>query len=391
MEPIKIKTSRITKKVLWQIYAFAFVVLIGTITTSHYIADWTVKKQEQYASVINISGRQRMLSQRITGLLSKALLTSNLSERNLRILVVDQAIALMDESHQLLTDTNQEIMTPAIRAIYFAPDSKLDSQVKTYLSEARRLRDLATAGEAVDPADIKHFADQGFGPLLKQLDKAVIQYQYDSQIKLNSLRQLNIGLWLFTIVVICLELLFIFRPLARRLDETQKKLEDIGHTDPLTGCWNRRALMSSGDMMWSLARRQGRSLSVIICDIDKFKRINDTYGHLIGDEAIKAFVQTCLEELRQYDLFGRVGGEEFIIILPDTDTSLATTVAERIRKTQELKTVETDGLSLKMTASFGVAEIGPEDKTLQSLIDLADQALYSAKENGRNRVEVFTR
>lgn len=391
MESIKIETSRITKKALWIVYAIAFLLLIGSITTSHFVADRIVQKQNLYASVIDISGRQLMLSQRITGLIVETFLLPNSLERNLLIHRIDQSIDLMDESHRSLTDNGHEAVTEATTQLYFSSASNIDSQVMAFLTEARRLRNLAANEQQANPSELRLFAEQGFSYLLPQLNSVLEHYQLDAEEKLTGLRQLNIGLWLFTLGVICLELLMIFRPLIRRLDEMQRELESIGHTDPLTGCWNRSALMKDGNMMWSLSRRQNRSFSVIICNIDNFKRINDTYGHGIGDEAIIEFAQTCLEGLRDSDLYGRVGGEEFIIILPYTETSGAAAVAERIRKAQEVKTVDTQGVSFKMTASFGVAKIGPDDNTLQSLIDLAYQALYSAKENGRNRVEVFTR
>lgn len=334
-----------------------------------------------------------MLSQRIAGIIVQAFLEKGSAERNARITMVDDAIKLMSESHLFLvgrgaknTDT---VMSEATSVIYFGSAKNLDQKVKAYLTEAKALRNAAVDGRNVNRVRISAFADTGFGSLLHLLDSAVNQYQEDAEAKLSNLRTLNVGLWMFTIAVILLELALIFRPLARRLDEAQQELEDIAHTDPLTGCWNRRALMKSGEMLWSLAKRQDRPLSVIICDIDNFKRINDAYGHGIGDEAIKVVAQTCIDALRQYDVFGRFGGEEFVLILPDTEESGAKLVGERIRRSLEEKIISAENVSFKMTASFGTATIREQDNSLQALIDRADQALYAAKENGRNQVEAW--
>lgn len=331
-----------------------------------------------------------MLSQRITGLIAEAFLERDAAERQARIALVDDSIQTMEEAHQLLTgrsDTEiKSVMTDGIRGIYFGEEINLDIKVSNYISEAKLLRDLAADGVIPDLSRVQVFADNGFGDLLSSLDSAVSQYQKDAEEKLNRLKGLNFSLWLFTISVILIVIFWILKPLARRLDEVQQDLEEIAHTDPLTGCWNRRALMKSGDMLWSLAKRQERTLSVIICDIDRFKRINDTYGHSVGDHAIKEFALTCIDALRQYDVLGRFGGEEFVLILPDSDQTGATVVAERIRRALEAKTVASEGFEFQMTASFGTATLIEDDLSLQGLIDRADQALYAAKAGGRNRV-----
>jgi diguanylate cyclase (GGDEF)-like protein len=387
---MKVQSSRIAKKTIWRIYAIAISILVATVSSSHLLADWIVTQQEQYASIINISGRQRMLSQRINGLIAESFRQTDAAERNTRIEMVDKSIDLMAQSHTILTGRGDQdvssVMSPSVSAIYFDGDIMLDQKVTAYIAKARELRDIAVNGQQPDSKELGEFASLGFGELLVDLDRAVNEYQKDAEAKLDSLRNLNVGLWCFTLLVILLELALIFRPLARRLDEAQRELEDIAHTDPLTGCWNRRALLQSGEMMWSIAKRHKHPLSVVICDIDKFKNINDTYGHGVGDEALRVFVQTCLDALRAHDILGRFGGEEFVLILPETNEEGARNAAERIRKTIEAEVIEAEGSSFSMTSSFGTATLIDEDQTLQSLIDRADSALYTAKETGRNKV-----
>jgi diguanylate cyclase (GGDEF)-like protein len=387
---MKVQSSRIAKKTIWRIYVIAISILVATVSSSHILADWIVTQQEQYASIINISGRQRMLSQRINGLIAESFRQTDEAERKNRIVMVDESIDLMAQSHTILTGRgNQDVssvMSPSVSAIYFDGDIMLDQKVTAYIAKARELRDLAANGQQADGKDLGEFASLGFGDLLVDLNRAVSAYQNDAEAKLDSLRNLNVGLWCFTLLVILLELVLIFRPLARRLDEAQRELEDIAHTDPLTGCWNRRALLQSGELMWSMAKRHNHPLSVVICDIDKFKAINDTYGHGVGDAALRIFVQICLNALRAHDILGRFGGEEFVLILPETGEEGARNAAERIRKTIEAEIIDAEGSSFSMTSSFGTATLNDADQTLQSLIDRADSALYNAKKTGRNKV-----
>lgn len=123
-------------------------------------------------------------------------------------------------------------------------------------------------------------------------------------------------------------------------------------------------------------------------DIDHFKTVNDTYGHAMGDTTLKTFAQTCQEELRTSDLFGRIGGEEFALLLMETDMGTACTVAERIRgRVEEMELFTKDARPMHITTSIGVAELRLKAETVSDLMIRADQALYNAKNLGRNRVE----
>ncbi len=390
-----IPSSRVSKATLWRTYFVALLILTGTITASHFLTDWVVRMQEQHASVINISGHQRMLSQRITGLIVKANLEAQI-KNELRQEDIEHIIASinrMQGSHDKLmgrtTFDRRPTMSDGIQALYFGGERGLAERVDEFLEQARLLVAQIVVHEEIDHEVIDSFSDDGFGGLLGELDAAISQYQRDAESILAQLRTLNVALWVATLVIIFLELFFIFRPLTRRIDSAQDALEAVARTDPLTGCWNRRALMQAGETMWSLARRQERPLSTIICDIDKFKGINDAYGHGIGDEAIKFFAQVCLDALRQYDVLGRFGGAEFVLILPDTKEEDAAQVAERIRAGFESKTIEAEGVSFQMTASFGVAALSHQDDMLHAIIDRAERALYVAKGSGRNRVEIW--
>jgi len=159
------------------------------------------------------------------------------------------------------------------------------------------------------------------------------------------------------------------------------------YIDPLTQTRNRGALLNSFSREWELARRHGTPLSVIMVDVDRFKSINDTHGHDAGDAALREVAASLKDRVRASDIVFRYGGEEFVILLSNTDCEGATQLAERIRQTLENKPIAIGSRStLYVTASLGAATLRG-DETPEALLHRADQAMYRAKRSGRNRVE----
>ena len=169
---------------------------------------------------------------------------------------------------------------------------------------------------------------------------------------------------------------------ARLYDEVHQ----LAVTDELTGMFNRRGLFQFGQREFERALRFQRPLAAIMLDIDFFKRINDTYGHPIGDRVLRALAECCRDNLRTIDVIGRYGGEEFFILLPETDLEGALLVAERLRQSISQATVNFGREQLHVTVSLGVTALTPESPNLAALIERADQAEYQAKQAGRDRV-----
>jgi len=167
----------------------------------------------------------------------------------------------------------------------------------------------------------------------------------------------------------------------------QEELERLANFDSLTGLYNRRAILRRLDEEIKHANRYREELSLSMVDIDHFKKVNDQYGHLTGDDVLEKLATLLRQNIRGPDSVGRYGGEEFIIILSKADLSAALVVAERIRKAIEMAEMkDSEGSVFGITVSLGLSSYRPgEDK--YSLISRADDALYKAKENGRNRVE----
>jgi two-component system cell cycle response regulator len=180
--------------------------------------------------------------------------------------------------------------------------------------------------------------------------------------------------------------------LERSLRKANEEIRQLSITDSLTGAYNRGYLNDHLPQELKRAMRYGRSLSLILCDIDHFKRVNDTHGHQAGDLVLKVFARSLMGSIRKdLDWIARYGGEEFLIVLPETDLSGASLVGERIRKTVEKTQVDFQGVSISVTASFGLASLQSLTENgdpCDLLIKQADDMLYLAKSEGRNRVKV---
>jgi len=183
------------------------------------------------------------------------------------------------------------------------------------------------------------------------------------------------------------------RSIASLMDISEHKrleteLRTLATTDYLTGIYNRRTVMELSRQEYDRARRYHEPLALLIMDIDHFKLVNDNFGHAAGDEALCALVNCCIECLRGHDILGRMGGEEFLLILPHTSMSEALQVAERLRhRVAEIPIIH-EGTSFKITVSLGVSQLEATDTNIEAIIRKADTALYRAKQRGRNLVEI---
>ena len=175
--------------------------------------------------------------------------------------------------------------------------------------------------------------------------------------------------------------------LANQLDRALQKLEKLAIYDELTSVYNRRFGLDSLQKEKRLQERLHHPLSIAMIDLDHFKSINDNYGHAAGDQALICFAQCVTSELREGDTFFRYGGEEFLLLMPNTSLDQAMVVAERLRTAIYAAQSPPCCSEIKLSASIGIAET-PAHENIEKAIDRADKAMYAAKQNGRNRVEV---
>jgi diguanylate cyclase (GGDEF)-like protein len=167
------------------------------------------------------------------------------------------------------------------------------------------------------------------------------------------------------------------------------ELARLAEMDSLTGLPNRRYFLETASMEVERVRRFGTAASLVMIDLDHFKAVNDTYGHPVGDEALRCLTQVCEKLLRQIDVIARIGGEEFAVMLPGTDEAGAVSVAEKLRHAVCETPVKSGQNQFNITASFGAAEVRASDTGIDECLARADSALYAAKHAGRNRVMSF--
>ncbi len=371
-------------------YVFALVV-VGTIAgTAHLLTGHVVDAQSENAAVVNVSGRQRMLSQRIALLAERW----NRERDVLSAKRLAEAVELFERSHSELASGRAAGVAPgtlpdAVRNVYFEAPHRLDARTREYVEIARGLLRTGPPDDATVDRLIELAVGQQSGQsLLFSLDQAVRAFEQNHVAQIDRLKRVQNYALLILIAALLLEGLLIYRPMVSRVQDLLNTLGEVAVTDPLTGIYNRRGFEMFGKTLVA-QRRRGALLTF---DIDHFKRVNDTLGHAAGDLCIKHVASLALDAVRDGDIVGRIGGEEYAVVLMGGGPEHAVEVAERLRASIEANSCMLTPLSLEqqeyaLTVSIGLVpfdDSGQHD--LLQLLEQADGALYTSKDNGRNRV-----
>lgn len=342
----------------------------------HLLLDNVISEQRDAATIINVAGRQRMLSQRISLLGNDLYQGDETARQPLR-----DAIALMRRSQDALVHGDDlgisNPLSPTASAHYFTGPSPLDARVRAFLDDANRF------AETGDETSFRQFHLAARDTLLPALDRAVTIFENEANGRTHWLRQAQKVVLAILLTTLLAEAVFIFRPMVTRIRLYAGRLFDLASRDSLTGLPNRRFLVDTGEAAVIQARREGTELSCLLVDLDHFKAINDQHGHATGDAVLVRFAELAQTALRQGDMVGRTGGEEFAILLPGAGEAGALLVAEKLRAM--LDADRSAGLP-HFTASIGATTLAPGDRGLPDLFSRADAALYVAKGLGRNRV-----
>ncbi|WP_189457718.1 GGDEF domain-containing protein [Cognatilysobacter bugurensis] len=272
-----------------------------------------------------------------------------------------------------------------------------------YPERAASLHALGRHAEAV--RDFKHHlaVREALQAKLGDQRAQVLRYRFDAErrddqnrrlAKENELRAQESSVlaaaraWQTAALALIAALVIVLGVLMHRQLAHTRRLRVLALTDELTGVANRRSIELAAEDAIAAARRSGAPLTALTFDIDRFKAINDTYGHCAGDEALARVARACQGTLRQFDRLGRTGGEEFLVLLPDTGLEAALPIAERLRQQAEALSFEDLAPGLRLTLSIGAATLRADETALEPLTRRADTALYRAKQSGRNRVEI---
>jgi diguanylate cyclase (GGDEF)-like protein len=376
----------VSAKTFTAYYVAALSIIAGLSIICHFILAGEVRISKSSAALINVSGRQRMLSQRIAGMAAQYRLGVPGSREDL--VAATDAFA---DGHRRLMSANSvgaaDTESQSLRAIYSGGADSLDAEALRYIATARQIAGLP----ANDPAQLPLLTGllaQARAPLLRDLDQVVAVRQRAAEDRMQKLQRLQWAILVVVLATLVVEAFTIFKPLVHRIAQYTSELLHLATTDALTGLANRRSFMERAALDLENAARHQRPLSLLALDIDHFKRINDTYGHAAGDQVLAALAHSLTEQLRGIDAIGRLGGEEFAVLLPETSVEGATQIAERLRKAIGRLRIRSGDTVIAITASLGVA-VAPEGATtMAETLAAADAALYRAKATGRNRVIV---
>jgi diguanylate cyclase (GGDEF)-like protein len=272
-----------------------------------------------------------------------------------------------------------------------------------YEERSKNQEALGKPSAALADLKLKMKADAALARMAKTQITTLMSYQFDTERRELENRKLaadrtlkeqqlaaleRVRSWQRLAILLAGVLLVLMLWLAWRQWRQGRRLHRLAITDSLTGISNRRHIEHMLHMAVDEAGRTRRPLTVIMLDVDHFKRVNDSHGHPVGDQVLEQIVQACQGALRQFDRLGRMGGEEFLVVLPDTDLEGGLQVAERLRANVATARPTVGDIELQLSISLGIAELAHSDTGPASLVRRADAALYHAKDNGRNRIEV---
>lgn len=318
------------------------------------------------------------------------------SNRDMIMLQTAEAHAGMGKHAQAIDEYNQaeKLLRQSGNLRYLA--ELLDARARSYQAldhldlAVADLRRLVSVHEALDrKAHSDNATLMNYQFQTAQRDQENRRLAADRALKEQQLESLeHVRHWQRLALVLGGVLIVLLLWLAARQFRRSRKLHRLAMTDPLTGIANRRHIEQLAQRALARAGADGEPLCVLVVDVDHFKAVNDAFGHAVGDQVLVRVAQSCKQALRRFDMIGRMGGEEFLVVLPDTTPEVALQIAERLRRRVECLPLAHLAPGLRITASVGAAMADHDADDLAELIRRADNAMYRAKDAGRNRVEV---
>ena len=377
-------------------YMLALSIIALATLVAFVVEDVMMKRFEASAAALNVVSEQRTLSYRIALFSSDVVTAPDYSIRAMAANNVAQTAAKMAEAHawlleRLHAEGGEGHLTPRMRAVFFETPYRLDAKFLRYKDKIDAFLDSEDA-QRMRGYNAVYF--ETIGPLGTSLDAAVAQLEKDAMNDVAMMRRIRMTMAIVVLVTLLAEWLLIFRPLARTVEQKTRALEEARNSvthaamhDPLTDLANRRMLDSILPTMLAQGARMGKPLTVCHLDLDRFKAVNDTLGHSVGDKVLLHATTVLRNATRGSDFIARVGGDEFVIV----DCTFggyegASVMAERIIERMALP-FEVDGHVCRIGASIGIAIHDEADRDLEAIMGRADIALYYAKELGRGQVQ----
>ena len=378
-----------TRQYMTLMYSFSLTVIAVLSVVIHFMLDDIILVQKSTGEMINLSGQQRMLSQRSSAFALEYLYTGDEQAKQAALTglktLQDNHARLLREHERALAEGRPSPLSPALQKLYFQPPVCIDAQLKQY---AQLLQESlnATPRPIPTPKSLA-FLNLARTDLLQGFHQIVTQYELESTERINKLRQIQRMVLGIVILTLMLEAWYIFRPMVNKITGLTHELHKEATHDALSGLLNRRAFYAKLDQAIVGYQTHQRPFSLFLLDLDHFKRINDQYGHIAGDRVIQAVGQLLNASTRASDCCGRLGGEEFGVLLWGCTQAKAYERAEQIRQQMEGLVVDFMEQQVPVRCSGGVAEF--QDGSSEELLYAeADAALYEAKQQGRNQIRM---
>ncbi len=402
LDPAEEPSSFLT---LVYILALGFIALLALV--SHLIIVQMTHAQGEMSEVAYIASRQRVVAQQIALYATsyakdqKAESKSRLENAYFSFKIAHDYLVYGEKNDgldQVAKSKGRIKLSPELTHIYFEQPINLHRQSQDYIAKAEAFiaQDISFNAGLKRMVVLKDdLMSAATGRLIQGLDMAAQQYQVESLKEIARLVNMQTLVFVIMIFTLLLEALLIFKPLVLHVKEYSQQLLNFALKDGLTDLSNRRAFMQSAEAEISRAKRHNSSLCAVLSDVDKFKLINDTYGHAAGDQILQHLASILRDTFRREDMVGRIGGEEFAFILPETTAEQGAFLMEKLRlKIEQTSCIVEDDkghpVEVNYTLSFGLACFINKGENIDDLLKFADGALYEAKEGGRNRVVIST-
>ena len=367
----------------------AFIAIL--ISASIIIIDYIAAEESSMVEVNDIGGRQRMLSERVVHLLLEYAVETDAGARDDIIELINLSLVAFDKTHNLLIrghlSSGQTVLfSDNIDDIFFGAPEYLDKKARIFIYNTREVLGREWSPILISNYYLKQLREAAKQDLHSSMEALAAQYTENSQVRITRLRMVVAALLGGIVIVVFGVGIFVFIPMFRRIEHQEQELHKKAFIDPLTNCHNRRSFLANAGTAFERSRRYDHTFAVLYIDIDHFKSINDTHGHAVGDEAIKQMTRICEENIRDSDVLGRLGGDEFGIILQECGLDYATQTAEKLRSCVSDHIIPGDTTAIRISISIGAVTIIASDDDAFDILKRADKNLYEAKQMGRNLV-----
>ncbi|MFT6345757.1 MAG: diguanylate cyclase (GGDEF)-like protein [Paraglaciecola sp.] len=372
-------------------YVISLTIIAALSIFVHFTLDKIIIEQIVSGKLINVSGQQRMLSQRTVLYTNEYIARGVVTDKKKALFALNKMNKnyhyLLKEHFEKLKQNQVSPLSEPMSALYFSEPHNIARKMTEFSSLINQILDRPRSSiDTQSNLEGSIFLFMAKEQILNSFNITVKLYEVESNQKIHELRTTQQLLLIIIILTILIECLFFITPLSIKSNRYSKSLYEEANHDYLTNLLNRRSFAVLAKQFVAISKRYHSDLSVISFDIDLFKSINDKYGHDLGDKVIQNVAGTIQENCRDSDSVFRFGGEEFLILLPKTSMSEAIKLAEKIRSTITNSPTLADKLIIEVTASAGVSQWDSEEKNIESALKRADDALYQAKKQGRDRV-----